>query len=103
MICSFCDTKMQASERESIKIDYCPQCGGIWLQRGALEGILARSSKMILNEQSRQDNQPSKDHDDDEDDNGGFPMPRGRRERRGDQEERGGGIREFLGNLFDFG
>ena len=45
MICSFCDTKMQVSERESIEINYCPQCGGIWLQRGALEGILARSSR----------------------------------------------------------
>ena len=103
MICSFCDTKMQMSEREGIQISHCPQCGGIWLQRGALEGILARSSKTIPNEQSRQDNQPSKDHDDDEDDDGGFPIPRGRRDQRGDRDERGGGIREFLGNLFDFG
>jgi uncharacterized protein len=96
MICSFCDTKMQASERESIKIDYCPQCGGIWLQRGALEGILARSSRVVPNERSHTNNQQPEDDDD------SFPMQGGRCEQRGEREERGG-IREFLGNLFDFG
>lgn len=101
MICSFCDTKMQASNREDIEINYCPQCGGIWLQRGALEGILARSSRTVSNGRNRLDNQQSEDHDDDDDD--GFPLQSGRREQRGDQEGRGGGIREFLGNLFDFG
>ena len=97
MICSFCDTKMQASERESIKIDYCPQCGGIWLQRGALEGILARSSRATSSERSHADNQQPEDDDD------GFPMQGGRRDQHGERDERGGGIREFLGNLFDFG
>ena len=64
MICSFCDTKMQVSEREGIQINYCPQCGGIWLQRGALEGILARSSRAAPNERSRADNQQPEDDDD---------------------------------------
>jgi Zn-finger nucleic acid-binding protein len=97
MICSFCDTKMQLSEREGIQVSHCPQCGGIWLQRGALEGILARSSRAAPNERNRDDNQQPEDDDD------GFPMQGGRREQRGEREERGGGIREFLGNLFDFG
>ena len=97
MICSFCDTKMQASDREGIQISHCPQCGGIWLQRGALEGILARSSRATPSERSRTDNQQP------EDDGEGFPMLGGRREQRGERDERGGGIREFLGNLFDFG
>ena len=97
MICSFCDTKMQASERESIQISHCPQCGGIWLQRGALEGILARSSRATSSDRSRTDNQQPEDDDD------SFPMLGGRRDQRGERDERGGGIREFLGNLFDFG
>jgi uncharacterized protein len=97
MICSFCDTKMLASERENIKIDYCPQCGGVWLQRGALEGILARSSRGTPNERSRTNNQRPEDDDE------GFSMQGGRREQRGERDERSGGIREFLGNLFDFG
>lgn len=90
MICSFCDTKMQASEREGIEINDCPKCGGIWLLRGALEGILARASGAASNDRSRADNQQSEDDDE------SFPMLGGRREQRG-------GIREFLGNLFDFG
>ena len=97
MICSFCDTKMQLSEREGIRISHCPQCGGIWLQRGALEGILVRSSRDAPNVHSHTDNQRPEDDDE------GFPMQGGRREQRGEREERGGGIREFLGNLFDFG
>ena len=47
------------------------------------------------------DNRQSEDRNDDDDD--GFPLQGGRREQRGERNERGGGIREFLGNLFDFG
>lgn len=96
MICSFCDTKMQLSERESIQISHCPRGGGIWLQRRALEGILAGSSRAAPSDRSLTDNQQPEDDDD------SFPMQGGRRKQRGEREERGG-IREFLGNLFDFG
>jgi Zn-finger nucleic acid-binding protein len=33
------------SERSGIEIDYCPQCRGIWLDRGELDKILERSSQ----------------------------------------------------------
>lgn len=98
MMCSFCDTKMELSEREGIQIRHCPQCGGIWLQRGALEGILARSSRAAPNDRNNPDHQRSEDDDDE-----GLPMLGGRRRQGGGREERGGGIRDFLGNLFDFG
>jgi uncharacterized protein len=100
MICSFCDTKMQLSEREGIQVRHCPQCGGIWLLRGALEGILARTSRAIPSQRSRTDNQQTEDDDDGGD---GVPVLGRTNEKRGDREERRGGIREFLGNLFDFG
>jgi Zn-finger nucleic acid-binding protein len=32
------------SERQGIEIDYCPQCRGIWLDRG-LSKIIERASK----------------------------------------------------------
>jgi hypothetical protein len=32
------------SERQGIEIDYCPQCRGIWLDRGELDKIIERSS-----------------------------------------------------------
>jgi hypothetical protein len=32
------------SERQGIEIDYCPQCRGVWLDRGELDKIIERSS-----------------------------------------------------------
>src|SRR3546814_20900192 len=31
------------SERQGIEIDYCPQCRGVWLDRGELDKIIKRS------------------------------------------------------------
>lgn len=30
------------SERQGVEIDYCPECRGIWLDRGELDKILER-------------------------------------------------------------
>ena len=32
------------SERSGIEIDYCPQCRGVWLDRGELDKIIERSA-----------------------------------------------------------
>jgi uncharacterized protein len=101
MICSFCDTKMLASEREGIAIHYCPQCGGIWLRRGALEGIIARISPVASQERNATQGGDRNDHEEDGDDRS--PPWDGRQWRPEDQEKRGGRLREMLGNLFDFG
>ena len=31
------------SERQGIEIDYCPNCRGVWLDRGELDKIIERS------------------------------------------------------------
>ncbi len=31
------------SERQGIEIDYCPQCRGVWLDRGELDKLIERS------------------------------------------------------------
>jgi Zn-finger nucleic acid-binding protein len=31
------------TERQGIEIDYCPQCRGVWLDRGELDKIIDRS------------------------------------------------------------
>jgi Zn-finger nucleic acid-binding protein len=31
------------SERQGVEIDYCPQCRGVWLDRGELDKILERA------------------------------------------------------------
>jgi Zn-finger nucleic acid-binding protein len=32
------------SERQGIEIDYCPQCRGVWLDRGELDKLIDKSS-----------------------------------------------------------
>lgn len=31
------------SERQGVEIDYCPQCRGVWLDRGELDKIIEKS------------------------------------------------------------
>lgn len=45
MDCPVCsDTKLVMSDRQGIEIDYCPQCRGVWLDRGELDKLIERSS-----------------------------------------------------------
>lgn len=44
MKCPTCkDPNLVIAERSGIEIDYCPECRGIWLDRGELDKILERS------------------------------------------------------------
>jgi Zn-finger nucleic acid-binding protein len=43
MQCPVCtDTALAISSREGVEIDYCPQCRGVWLDRGELDKIIDR-------------------------------------------------------------
>lgn len=43
MKCPNCkDTNLVMSERQGIEIDYCPECRGVWLDRGELDKIIER-------------------------------------------------------------
>ena len=45
MTCPVCDNvNLVMSERQGVEIDYCPQCRGVWLDRGELDKILERSA-----------------------------------------------------------
>lgn len=45
MHCPVCTTvNLVMSERQGIEIDYCPQCRGVWLDRGELDKIIERSA-----------------------------------------------------------
>lgn len=43
MRCPVDETTLVMSERNGIEIDYCPQCRGVWLDRGELDKIIDRS------------------------------------------------------------
>jgi Zn-finger nucleic acid-binding protein len=37
-------TALVIAERSGVEIDYCPQCRGVWLDRGELDKIIERSA-----------------------------------------------------------
>lgn len=43
MRCPVDETTLVMSDRNGIEIDYCPQCRGVWLDRGELDKIIDRS------------------------------------------------------------
>ena len=45
MPCPVCQVSLVMSERQGVEIDYCPQCRGVWLDRGELDKILERSAQ----------------------------------------------------------
>lgn len=45
MKCPVCNTvDLLMSDKNGIEIDYCPQCRGVWLDRGELDKIIERSA-----------------------------------------------------------
>ena len=44
MRCPVCDVPLSMSDRQGIEIDFCPECRGVWLDRGELDKIVERSA-----------------------------------------------------------
>ena len=44
MPCPACKVPLVMSDRQGVEIDYCPQCRGVWLDRGELDKIIERSA-----------------------------------------------------------
>lgn len=46
MKCPTCtDTLLVMTERQGVEIDYCPQCRGVWLDRGELDKLLEKAAQ----------------------------------------------------------
>ena len=45
MPCPVCKVALVMSDRQGVEIDYCPQCRGVWLDRGELDKIIERSAQ----------------------------------------------------------
>lgn len=99
MKCPACNNNLLISERQGIEIDYCPECRGVWLDRGELDKIIERSAseprpgnydRLYHKEESHHGH-----HGYHEDDHDYYIDPKtGRRKRKG-------GPLGFLGELFD--
>lgn len=51
MKCPVCtDTTLLMSEKQGVEIDYCPNCRGVWLDRGELDKLIQLSvSQQVQN------------------------------------------------------
>ena len=65
MQCPHCHVTLKMSAREGIEIDYCPQCRGVWLDRGELDKIIERS---VVETPAPREASRSRDYDDDDND-----------------------------------
>lgn len=53
MLCPVCRVDLMLSDRQGIEIDYCPQCRGVWLDRGELDKIIERNASFESDAKSR--------------------------------------------------
>ena len=96
MKCPVCrEPDLIMADRQGIEIDYCPQCRGVWLDRGELDKLIERSAAQVSGggfgsehsgERESYRYEPEHRHG-----SGDYYEGKHRRKRRG-----------FLGELFDF-
>ena len=99
MQCPVCDVTLSISSREGIEIDFCPQCRGVWLDRGELDKIIERAGTSLAPtpEPARREQR----YDDrDRDDRDRYRDDRYRDDDHRPKKKKRGG---FLEDLFEFG
>ena len=111
MKCPVCDVALSISSREGVEIDFCPQCRGVWLDRGELDKVIERAAQSLApsaapaggGREERYDRPPPRYDDDDrrryDDDHRGYDD---RRRYDGRDSYRKKKKRSFLDDIFDF-
>lgn len=98
MKCPICNVDLQMTERQGVEIDYCPQCRGVWLDRGELDKIIEKSTSANAAPERRSPEMPANDqrdyydHHDDRHSEHGYGHGYGKRRKK----------EGLLGELFDF-
>ena len=90
MKCPNCQVALVMTDRQGIEIDYCPECRGVWLDRGELDKIIERTSQPAPSSAPRK-----KDDDWDDDDDYKF--------KKGQYPYKKKKMSSMLGDIFDFG
>jgi Zn-finger nucleic acid-binding protein len=81
MKCPVDGATLVMADRQGVEIDYCPECRGVWLDRGELDKIIERSVPAAPPPQAA----PERGYDD---------------EYRGERKKKRRG--SFLDDIFDF-
>lgn len=100
MDCPVCkNVQLLMSDRQGIEIDYCPNCRGVWLDRGELDKIIDRSAGAAPAPQQQAPQVPYQGQQHQHQPGYGYPQqPHGYPQQRPYKKKREG----FLGELFDF-
>ncbi|HET8884270.1 MAG TPA: zf-TFIIB domain-containing protein [Candidatus Saccharimonadales bacterium] len=96
MKCPNDNTTLVISERQNIEIDYCPECRGVWLDRGELDKLIDRSAVTptpapTATVPTQQYQQPYNSHDDYKHHDYNHQRPHHKKKKE-----------SFLGDIFDF-
>ena len=94
MKCPVDESLLAISERQGVEIDYCPQCRGVWLDRGELDKLLDRADDYDRD----RGNDRERSHDRGNDRERSHDRPR-EHAYRGHRKKR----KSFLGEFFEFG
>jgi uncharacterized protein len=81
--CPVDGTELKMGDRQGVEIDYCPECRGVWLDRGELDKIIERLSSAPWAQDSSEFPDPPKDP----------KAAQGQKRKR----------RSFLSEMFEFG
>lgn len=93
MKCPVDNATLLITDRSGIEIDYCPECRGVWLDRGELDKLVQESSRDEQRYESR-DRRPEQRNDYRDRDNERHDSHRGNSHHKKKES--------FLGDLFDF-
>lgn len=112
MKCPVDDSDLSISSREGIEIDFCPQCRGVWLDRGELDKIIERAAVSVpgaapeparSREPAPRDDRYDRDRrSDDRRDDRRYDEPRYDDKRHDSRDPRKKKKRSFLEDLFEF-
>lgn len=96
MTCPVCKTvALVMTDRQGVEIDYCPQCRGVWLDRGELDKLIERSIPASMPQpeyRPQAQPYPSRSEGDYHKESYGHDHGRGHKKKH----------KSFLGELFDF-
>ncbi len=108
MVCPVDNTQLVMTDRQGVEIDYCPQCRGVWLDRGELDKIIERGASYEAEHRPpAAPTPPQRSYDEPRRDD--YRHDQYPNDRRHDQYPDHGGHHKkhkkegFLGDLFDFG
>lgn len=110
MECPVDQTVLQMTERQGVEIDYCPQCRGVWLDRGELDKIIDRAPEGEVaaapppprQERRYDDDRHEHNRHDDDDRHDSHRYEDEHRRYSGDQRHQKKRKEGFLGELFNF-